>query len=377
MSSLYLHIPFCRSKCFYCSFASWAGREHLLPEYLEAIKQESAQLAARYGQHLSPLQTLFVGGGTPTSMAAARLCELLSHCLAHFQVAKGAEISVESNPCTVDRSYLGKLLEAGVNRISFGVQSCVDAELALIGRTHRGRDAELAVKSAQQAGFVNINIDLMYGIPGQTVKSWESSLQQAMDLGVQHLSLYQLTIEEETPCHTLVQRGDLVLPSEDIVLEMEAVTRRLCSKFGFGQYEISNFCREGFACLHNINYWHNANYLAAGAAAVSYIDGAREKRFSDIENYITASKKGLPVIKEREELSREASFRETVIMGLRMVTGVSRSALVRRYHMDVDEHYGQVVQDLVEQGFIELTETHLKISPKGWPLSNQIMAQLV
>ncbi len=377
MSAFYIHIPFCRSKCLYCSFTSYPGKENLHSEYIEALKSEISSFAENFTNKEQKLRTVFIGGGTPTSISPDLLCGLLEYIPVHFDVDEGAEISVEANPGTVDLAYLKRLREAGVNRLSFGVQSFLDTELEVIGRTHLGKEAVDAVRMAQDAGFRNINIDLMYGLPNQTGKTWEESLSTALDLDVEHLSLYQLTIEEGTPYSTLIETGRLALPLEAEVLKMDKITKALCGKFGFNQYEISNFCKESYECTHNINYWQNNEYLAAGVAAVSFVGGVREKRVSGVGEYISLSCKGMSVISEKEQLGLEESFRESVIMGLRMTKGVSRQRLLKRYSLDVEEHYGRILTDLVSQGFVELSRTHLQISAKGWPLSNQIMARLV
>ncbi len=377
MSALYIHIPFCRSKCLYCSFTSYPGKENLHSEYIEALKREISSFAENSTNREYKLRTVFIGGGTPTSISADLLCELLEYIPVHFDLEEGAEISVEANPGTVDLAYLKRLRGTGVNRLSFGVQSFLDTELEVIGRTHLGKEAVDAVRMAQDAGFSNINIDLMYGLTNQTGKTWEESLSTALSLDIEHLSLYQLTIEEGTPYSTLIETGRLALPLEAEVLKMAKITKALCGNFGFNQYEISNFCKESYECTHNINYWQNNEYLAAGVAAVSFVGGVREKRVSGVGEYISLSREGMSVISEKEQLGLEESFRESVIMGLRMTKGVSRQRLLKRYSLDVEEHYGRILTDLVSLGFVELSRTHLKISAKGWPLSNQIMARLV
>lgn len=375
MTGLYLHIPFCTSKCLYCSFTSYVKPE-LHRRYVTALKAEMSLAAKMYGTK-NPVKTIFLGGGTPTSIGVDLLCEIIEHAFSLFVVEQGAEVSVEANPGTVDSKYLKMLHKAGVNRLSFGVQSFNDSELDRIGRTHKAQDAINAVKIAQDAGFENMSVDLMYGLPTQTMYSWRESLTTALGLDVQHLSLYQLTVEEETPYARLVESGAVALPEEDILLGMDEVTQELCWEFGFKQYEISNFCRDNLNCRHNINYWLNDDYLAAGVAAVSYIDGVREKRVTNVEQYVAMIEAQKSVIETREQLKVEESFRETVIMGLRMVEGISRRRLQERYGFDVVDHYGDTLTRLHEQGFVELTPTHLCIAAKGWPLSNQIMAQLV
>ncbi len=379
MTALYLHIPFCLSKCYYCSFNSCAASENIYGPYVTALISELVGLAETNAQkkHSPGLKTLFVGGGTPTCLPCDNLQEIIRSSLVLFDAVPGAEISVEANPGTVDARYLEELLETGVNRLSLGVQSFDNRQLELIGRIHTEQEACSAIEAAQKAGFDNINLDLMSGLPGQDPASWQNSLQKALSFQPEHLSLYQLTIEPDTPFHSLVESNTLRLPTEDEIIEMDEITRQLCNSRGLHLYETSNYAVKGKECRHNINYWLNNDYLAAGASAVSCLQGVRERRIADPIEYIRRINQKESVVIDRECLSREGSFRETVIMGLRMVQGVSRKTLHERYALDLEEYYGAVLKKLLDLGFLELTESHLRITEKGWPLSNQIMADLV
>lgn len=375
MTSLYIHIPFCISKCHYCSFCSFVSRHQLYDQYIAAVKEELRLLAESEAE--TGVDTLFIGGGTPTCLPAPLLVELLHHCFGLFQVNPEAEISIEANPGTIDEKYLERLLKGGVNRLSLGVQSFDDGELGELGRLHSREDACAAVRAAQHAGFTNINLDLMYGLPGQDAASWQRSLRAGLSLHPTHLSLYQLTVEQGTVFDNRVTQGDLVLPSEEEVLLMDALTEDLCRQSHFKRYETSNYCREGFRCRHNINYWRNDEYYGVGAGAVSYLRGIREKRIADPAEYVRLIHARESVVSEREQLSWEESFRETVIMGLRMNEGVSREALLLRYEIDLVSYYGSTLVKLHQAGLVELTDSHLRISKKGLPLANQILAELV
>lgn len=379
MASLYLHIPFCLSKCRYCSFQSIAAGEKLYAPYVAALTLELTRHAEIKGalERSPKLSTLFVGGGTPTCLPVGLLQGLIRSAVDLFGAEPHAEISVEANPGTVDAAYLEALLETGVNRLSLGVQSFDNRELQRIGRLHDAQEACSAIKAASMAGFRNINLDLMYGLPGQTPASWRHSLEKGLSFHPQHLSLYQLTIEADTPFFALVANNTLRLPEEDAIVEMDEITTQLCGSAGLLQYETSNYAGDGHQCRHNINYWLNNDYLAAGTAAVSCLYGVRERRIADPAEYIRRIHAQQSVIIETEQLSREGSFRETVIMGLRMVQGVSRRTLYERYALDVQEYYGSTVEKLLAFGFVELTATHLRITAKGRPLANQIMAELV
>ncbi len=379
MTSLYLHIPFCLSKCRYCSFPSIAAGGKLYAPYVTALTLELVRLAEINGAaDGSPrLSTLFVGGGTPTCLPAELLQGVIRSSLDLFGTESDAEISVEANPGTVDAAYLEALLEAGVNRLSLGVQSFDDRELQCIGRIHNGQEACSAIIAAAKAGFRTINLDLMYGLPGQTPASWRHSLERGLSFHPKHLSLYQLTIEPDTPFYALVENNTLHLPEEEAIQEMDEITAQLCTSAGLYQYETSNYAGDGHQCRHNINYWFNNDYLAAGTAAVSCLKGVRERRIADPAEYIRRIHARQSIVIETESLSTEQSFRETVIMGLRMVLGVSRRTLYERYAIDVQEYYGSTVEKLITLGLIELTATHLRITAKGRPLENLIMAELV
>ncbi len=277
----------------------------------------------------------------------------------------------------MDVRYLESLVTAGVNRLSLGVQSFDNRELALIGRIHTGQEACSAIKAARLAGFTNINLDLMYGLPGQSPSSWQHSLEKGLSLKPQHLSLYQLTIEPDTPFHALLHNNTISLPAEDDILAMDAITDLLSSAAGLHQYEISNYATGGYQCRHNINYWQNDDYLAAGASAVSCLLGVRERRISDPGAYIRRINRQESVVIEEEQLSREDSFRETVIMGLRMVKGVTPPCMKGMAGPEGVLWPGLTLKKLLDLGFLELTDTHLRITKKGWPLSNRIMADLV
>lgn len=375
MASLYIHIPFCLGKCEYCSFTSYSGLEHLYSRYVRGVKKEIVEhfFAGQKGK----LGTLFLGGGTPTVLTAHDLEDIINCCREYMGFAEDIEISLEANPKTVNFIKLLQLRQAGVSRISFGIQSFIDAELDLLGRLHSAQDGWDCVRDAMAAGFVNLSLDLMYGIPGQSAKQWRWNLETALSLGVPHLSLYQLTIEEGTRLADRIESGELVLPDEEEIVAMDEITRQLCEEAGLFQYEISNFCIPGFECQHNINYWHNHDYLAVGAGGVGYWDGVRWRNLDSPLHYCEAMEKGTPIEAEQEKLTPEESFRETVIIGLRMVEGVAYGHLFDRFGIHLQEHYRNILPTLLEQGLVEFTDTHFRLTGKGRALANQVLAMLV
>ncbi len=375
MAFLYIHVPFCRHKCHYCAFSSCVAAENIFKPYVAALKKELRQLTAASADQR--LETLFIGGGTPTVLPSRLLGGIVSLCLELFPAVPGGEITVEANPGTVNEEYLARLRTAGVNRLSLGVQTFNDQELRDLGRIHDSREATAAVQAARKAGFDNINLDLMYGLPGQTQASWSSSLRTAISLFPEHLSLYQLTIEAGTPFDRLVATKSLVLPDEDEIALMDETTGQLCRQAGLRQYEIANYARPGRACRHNINYWQNREYLGCGASAVSCLRGEREMRVADAQEYIRRLMAGESAVVDKECLSREASFRETVIMGLRMLEGVSCQQLMARYHLDLRHYYGETLTKLIDFELVELADGHLRLTDKGRPFANRVMAELV
>ena len=373
MNSIYLHIPFCRKKCSYCSFNSYAEFDSLHPRYIQALISEITA-----GPELTgPLETLFVGGGTPTVLNSDDLISLLEVCREQYGFDVDAEVSIEVNPESVDYQILKTLRSAGFNRVSIGVQSLHDHELDTLGRIHASGRAQQAIIDAQQAGFDDLSVDLMYGVPGQTTRSWRESLQTILALGPRHLSAYQLSIEADTEFMKISREGGLHLPKEESVLEMDDITRELCTQHGLLHYEISNFARPGYECRHNLNYWHNEQYLGCGAGAVSYVEGVREKRVADPLEYCLAVERGGELIVEKETLSDTDSYKETVIMGLRLNAGISEDRLVQRYGLHLNEVYGATLDSLVDRGVVLFNGARLVLTEMGRRFANQVMAELL
>lgn len=368
---LYIHIPFCQKKCVYCAFTSISNGATLFSPYVTALKKELKTLPQQ------PLKTLFFGGGTPTALPQKRLVELVNFNKKYFGFTENAEISVESNPGTINLPYLLSLRQAGVNRLSIGVQSFHDNELRILGRIHTTDDAKKTCNDARQAGFTNISLDLMYGLPQQSVASWQASLQQAIALAPEHLSLYQLTPEEDTPLFAALQNRSLKLPTEQEILAMDKCTRSLTAAAGYSHYEISNFALPDRQCQHNLIYWRNESWYAAGAAAVSYITGNRAKRTSSPQEYIARITAGQTPVVESERLNHQAAFRETVIMGLRLYDGVEISRLQRRFGIEIHQYYGNKLEKLLDQRLLLEEEGKLRLSDKGRNLANPVMAILV
>lgn len=377
-AGLYVHVPFCQKKCQYCSFYSFTPKPDDIRRYLEAVRRQMRQMAALPEVQALRFATVFFGGGTPSVLPPEVLASLLADCRALFAFAAGqTEITIEVNPGTIDPAGMRQLRRAGFNRLSIGVQSLDDQELHHLGRIHTGVDALAAIDSARQAGFANCSFDLMYGLPGQTASSWGRTLDQALASSPQHLSMYELTVEAGTPFFLHQQQGRWTLPHEDEVLAMMAMIENRISCSLLDRYEISNYAAAGWECRHNLNYWRNGLYLGLGPGAVSAIGGRRLATLADFDRYCRRFAAGGPADQEVEQLGAEAAFRETVVMGLRLLAGVSISGLRGRFGLDLPAYYGPVLDRLLTQDLVRLEADHLRLSPAGLPLANLVMSQLV
>ncbi len=373
---LYIHIPFCRTRCGYCAFNSraWPGKGPV--SYLAAVGLEMGRVAEGWGAGRE-FDTIFIGGGTPTIFSGEELAGLLNDCRRRFRFVESPEITVETNPNTVTGKGLLALHRAGVNRLSIGVQSFDDRLLAGIGRSHSADQAVWAVAAAREAGFANLNLDLIYGLPGQTLAAWRRSLLTALALEPEHLALYELSVEPGTPFAARKARGELSLPDDDHMAGMEALARAELTCHGFQRYEISNYSRPGFQCRHNLNYWRNGPYVGLGAGAVSSFDGLRLKNVDEAEAYAAKIESGCPAFQEGEALGHAASFRETVIMGLRLLEGVRLAPLRARYDLDPLTYYGPTLERLRDRGLVAWDEERLWLTPTALPVAHQVLADLV
>ena len=375
---VYIHIPFCLQKCGYCSFYSVAGHRQWF-DRLVAAMQEQIRHAGRENQLAGrKVASIFFGGGTPTVLEPDQLALLLASCRQGLACEEhGLEISVEANPATIDQNGFNILTRAGFNRVSLGVQSLDDRELVAIGRLHNGKQALAACDQARKAGCENLSLDLMYGLPGQSIRSWQRTLRQALEVEADHFSVYELTLEQGTPLAKQAERGDLHFPGEEEVLEMLAICNDLLEGKNLRRYEISNYARSGHWCRHNINYWHNGDYLGFGPGAVSCLAGKRQAVIADVTEYCHRAGQGRSVVADQEELPHEVRFRETVIMGLRMVNGISLDELENRFGINAVDYYGQVFDRLREQKLLEIYHGYLRLTRQGFLLANWVMAELV
>ncbi len=366
--ALYVHIPFCRRKCNYCSFVSFPGIESKIPGYLTALERELAQRA-----HGEAVSSIYFGGGTPSLLTISQINSLLSYIRSLFAVADGAEISMEVNPATVNANYLRSLRESGVNRLSLGIQSFDDAELEMMGRLHTTAEASEAVLLTRQAGFGNINLDLIYGLPGQTLPGWQTTLGKALAFAPEHLSLYGLSLDPESPMAKSIAAGKLPPVDPDLGAAQYELAEEVLARQGYGHYEISNWAKQGFACRHNLVYWHNQPYLGFGVAAHSYLAGHRMANTSDMDTYLSAfNVSGGNQVDMDESINPELELAETMILGLRLGEGININEVKKRHGVDVLGYYSRQISDMCALELLEQSGDSICLTPRGRLLSNEV-----
>ena len=391
-TSLYFHIPFCRKRCLYCDFVTAAGRDNLIPEYMQALHGEVEQVSAGIPDGLG-VHTVYFGGGTPSVVPAKAIQDLLNLIRTRFSVTQDAEITLEMNPGTVDERYLHDLFQSGVNRLSIGMQSAVDSELRFLGRIHDTSQFERTVELAESAGFENISFDLIFGIPGQTLKRWEASLRKAIDLRPKHLSLYSLTIEEGTTFGDLLAQGKLHKTDDDTMADMYELAGEILENGGYQQYEISNWAATGrevgeYESRHNLQYWRRQPYLGFGIGAHGNFGRCRYFNTVSIEEYIQKSSNPTPSHFPRsfataghEEISDFGQMQETMMLGLRLTReGVSGVDYFSRYGKEILSVFGEQIHALVELGLLEALDDDqltIRLTQKGRLLGNQVFMRFV
>jgi oxygen-independent coproporphyrinogen-3 oxidase len=389
---LYLHIPFCSNKCAYCDFCSFAGRESLHAPYLAALARE---MAAYAGQ--TRARTLYVGGGTPTTLPVEALVSLVEKARHAFALLPNAEITVEANPGTIDAGALNRLRQGGVNRLSLGVQSLNDGLLRLLGRIHNAAEAERAVRDARAAGFDNLNLDLMLGLPRQSLADWQESLERALEWGPEHLSLYALTVEEGTPLAAQIERGDLEEVDDDRAADMYEWAEERLEDAGYLHYEISNWARPGCESRHNLVYWRNQPYLGFGVAAHSWWGGFRWANVDDPAAYIARLEAPLdfgfgdlrfgdlscrPAAIEVQTIDRRTEMSETMMMGLRLLReGVPEARFRGRFGVSMDEVYSNEIDAAIAEGLLERATSEgqpcVRLTRRGHLLGNRVFERFV
>lgn len=420
--SIYIHIPFCVKKCQYCDFLSAPADSRAQKVYLRALKQEIREQAARYREY--EVQTVFIGGGTPTAVPCENLCEVLKTVFSFYRMNPHAEISMEANPGTVTKEALLSYRKAGINRISIGLQSADDVELKLLGRIHTYRDFQQTYRWAQEAGFTNINLDIMSTLPGQSVENYKKTLETVLSLKPQHISAYSLIVEEGTPFYEkygqesekLQATGEKQpdLPSEEEEREMYALTEKLLAAAGYHRYEISNYALPGRECRHNLVYWKRGNYVGFGLGAASMVENVRFENIREMQEYL-AEYAGMPdaepvfaevaqrdaqVLPNEQEsslredthseneqelsirenvhpLSPQEQMEETMFLGLRLTEGVSKAEFHRQFGVSMEQIYGEVIRKNTAKGLLIDEAGYVCLTREGMDLSNYVMAQFL
>lgn len=366
---LYVHVPFCVSKCAYCDFASYAGREADIPRYVDAVVREITRRGAETGHPIA--DTIFLGGGTPSLLDEVQATSILNAVVEAFPIEQDAEITCECNPGTLTMPFARALRKAGVNRLSLGAQAMQTRLLRLIGRIHHWEQVIASVEIARKAGFDNINLDLMFGLPSQTVADWRETLEAAIGISPTHLSCYGLIVEEGTPICRDIADGRLALPNEEVEREMYELARQTLAGHGFEQYEISNFARQGYACRHNIGCWTRVPYLGFGCAAHSFFDDCRTMNPGALDAYLA----GEPP--KSEPISKEEARFESLMLGLRMTSGVSDEEFSRAHGMSIREAFGEKLDKPIAAGLLEWHEGVLRLTRLGMDLQNSVLVDLM
>jgi len=375
-AGIYIHIPFCERKCTYCNFNTTDFFSELADRYCQAVAQEvrywGEKEAARAGNRIF-VDTIFFGGGTPSIVEAEQLGAILQVCRDAFQVAGDAEITIEINPATISQAKMAGWRRAGINRVSVGVQSFLDAELVSLSRTHSSNQARRTVEALREAGFDNLSLDLIAGLPGQSRQDWQFNLTEALSLQPEHLSLYLLEIKEGTQLFMQVKRGLRPSPDDDLTAEMYEMICRATREAGFEQYEISNFAKKkSLRSQHNMKYWTGAPFYGIGGGAHAYDGRSRRVNTLKTESYIEQIAAQGHAIREQHELSDGERAAEAIFMGLRLIEGINLAAFKSDYGVDIFGQYGTELEEQIEAGLVEIEDGRLKLTDRGRLLSNEV-----
>jgi len=368
LNSLYIHIPFCMKKCIYCDFLSVPYDKALAIGYINAVLKELELRRDSAGV----LKTVYIGGGTPTTIPTLALIRLLKTIRDVFGITPDAEFTIEANPGTVTTEMISALSESGINRLSMGVQSFNDKELKLLGRIHDSSEALTSIAAARHAGVTNLSLDLIYGIPGQTLQSWVQTVSTAMDISPEHISAYELTPEKHTPLHEQISTGKIEKPDEETILGMYSHAMDRFGEARYTHYEISNFAKPGFQCRHNLNYWNRGQYLGIGAGAHSFIGSRRIRNTGDIRKYMALVSQGNLPDEEVLEISRTDAVKESLFLGLRKTEGLDIREF--REHLNID--LMKISDQLISEGLLTSDGTHLGLTRKGIAVSNTVITEL-
>ena len=373
---LYFHIPFCARKCFYCDFLSAYGDEATKKAYMEALLAETAGSAVSYDSYT--VSSVFIGGGTPSVVSVCYIERLMEAVRKHYRLADNGEITIEVNPGTVSGEELGRYRRAGINRLSVGLQSARNEELALLGRIHTWEQFQETYGAAREAGFENINVDLMSALPGQRLSDYKETLEKvlALEEPPEHISAYSLILEEGTLFFDRYRAGELKVPDEETDRAMYQETKRILYKQGYHRYEISNYARRGYECRHNCGYWRRRNYLGLGIGAASLVENVRFRNGRELAPYL---KDPLGCHEEVHTLSRQEQMEEFMFLGLRMTEGLDGKEFERLFGCRMEEVFGEAIEKNIRDGLLQMRRPlgGIALTDKGLDLSNYVMAQFL
>lgn len=376
---LYVHIPFCEEKCRYCDFLSFRADEGEKKAYVTQLIEEIKAQGQNYSEYL--VSSIFIGGGTPTTLSGIWILDIMNAIRENFIVETDAEVSIECNPGTLSKSKIMHIKKAGINRISFGLQSSIEEELKELGRIHTYKDFLQSYQLAREYGFTNINVDLMSGLPNQTIDSYKTTLKRVCALKPEHISAYSLIIEPDTPFFDKYgsEEGSMLLPDENIDREMYALTKNILREHGYERYEISNYAKPGRECRHNIGYWTGVSYLGLGVGASGYVMNRRFHVESDYRKYMSVKMQQdiTPLYRDLEELDIKANMEEFMFLGLRLTRGVSRHEFNERFGVDMFEVFDRQIKRNMMLKLMEYNSPNLRLTEKGLDLSNMVMSDFL
>ncbi len=377
---LYIHIPFCVKKCFYCDFLSMPVDESIRRHYVCKLIEEIEYKSEKYKEY--EVSSLFFGGGTPSILSETQIAEIMKALQKNFSIKSDAEITIECNPGTLTGQKLSAYKQCGINRISIGLQSGNNQELNMLGRIHTYEEFLQNYDLVRKIGFDNVNVDLMSALPGQTVSDWEDTLTKVLKLKPEHISAYSLIIEEGTPFYQTYEKDELrrqegerpqYLPSEETERAMYEVTRSILAQKGYERYEISNYAKKGMECKHNIGYWTRKNYLGLGLGSASLVENVRFSNSSDLKEYLN----GKFEPQEKEVLTRKEQMEEFAFLGLRMMEGISRRRFEETFGVAIEAVYGEVIHKMTELGLLTQQAGHIMLTEDGISVSNYVMSEFL
>ena len=383
---LYIHIPFCKKKCEYCDFVSYAGKESLVDSYMKWLKYEIKEVGEGnrldYEDGLDKainVETIYIGGGTPSVISANYIEEIMEVIKSNYNISENAEITIEVNPGTVDEDKLEKYRKSGINRLSIGLQATQDRLLEEIGRIHTFNEFINTYSAARVVGFKNINVDLMLGLPKQSIEDLEESLDKVIELKPEHISVYSLIIEEGTPFYKKVEEGKLDLPSDEIERKMYWMVKAKLEEAGYNHYEISNYAKKGFESKHNVSCWNQGEYIGFGVAAHSYTNDVRYSNIDNIKKYIENFEKNSEIdnFVFHEKLNLESKMKEFMLLGLRKIEGVNISDFKNKFGQNPIFLYRKELEKLTNEGLLEIDGNKIRLSNKGLDLANLVWEEFV